>query len=344
MLFGFNRVSNRVHTAATVLVAVGTSLSAFWILVLNSWMQTPVGFEMINGKAHVTDWWAIVFNPSFPYRFTHMMLASGLTAAFLVAGVSAYRWLRGDRVPAVMAALKTGVYAAALLIPLQILAGHAHGENTHEYQPAKLAAMEGVWQTTERAPLVLFAWPNKETKTNDFAIQIPGMASWIVAGDIDAEIKGLNEFEGKHPPVAPVFWGFRIMVGVGVLMLLASWLGAWQLRRSGAPGMWLARGLVLMTFAGWVATVAGWYVTEIGRQPYLVYGVLTTAQAASQVPAGMIASTLAMYLAVYVALIIMYISVVFYMAKKAAVQLPEPLAPVLAPALGPQRQTANVRA
>jgi cytochrome bd ubiquinol oxidase subunit I len=344
MLFGFQRVSNRVHTAATVLVAVGTSLSAFWILVLNSWMQTPVGFEMIDGKAHATDWLAIIFNPSFPYRFTHMMLASGLTAAFLVAGVSAYRWLRGDRVPAVMAALKTGVYAAALLIPLQILAGHAHGENTHEYQPAKLAAMEGVWQTTQQAPLVLFAWPNKETKTNDFAVQIPGMASWIVAGDINAEIKGLNEFEGKHPPVAPVFWGFRIMVGVGVLMLLASWLGAWQLRRSGEPKAWVARGLVLMTFAGWIATVAGWYVTEIGRQPYLVYGVLTTAQAASKVPAGMIASTLVMYLTVYVALIIMYISVVFYMAKKAAVQLPEPLAPVLAPALGPQRQTANVRA
>ncbi|MGL4573317.1 MAG: cytochrome ubiquinol oxidase subunit I [Burkholderiaceae bacterium] len=344
MLFGFQRVSNRVHTAATVLVAVGTSLSAFWILVLNSWMQTPVGFEMINGKAHATDWWAIVFNPSFPYRFTHMMLASGLTASFLVAGVSAYRWLRGDRVPAVMAALKTGVYAAALLIPLQILAGHAHGENTHEHQPAKLAAMEGVWQTTQQAPLVLFAWPNKETKTNDFAIQIPGMASWIVTGDINAEIKGLNEFEGKHPPVAPVFWGFRIMVGVGVLMLLASWLGVWQLRRSGEPKVWLARALVLMTFAGWVATVAGWYVTEIGRQPYLVYGVLTTAQAASKVPAGMIASTLVMYLTVYVALIIMYISVVFYMAKKAAVQLPEPLAPVLAPALGPERQTANVRA
>jgi cytochrome bd ubiquinol oxidase subunit I len=344
MLFGFNRVSNRVHTVATVLVAVGTSLSAFWILVLNSWMQTPVGFEMIDGKAHATDWWAIVFNPSFPCRFTHMMLASGLTAAFLVAGVSAYRWLRGDRVPAVMSAMKTGVYLAAILIPLQIYAGHSHGANTHEHQPAKIAAIEGVWQTQERAPLVLFGMPNKETKTNDYAITLPGMASWIVAGDINAPLQGLNEFEGKRPPVAPVFWGFRIMVGVGLLMLAAAWLGAWQLRRRGEPALWLARALVLMTFAGWVATVAGWYVTEIGRQPYLVYGVLTTAQAASTVPAGMIASTLVMYLAVYVALLIMYISVVFYMAKKAAVQLPEPLAPVLAPALGAQRQVAAGRA
>jgi cytochrome bd ubiquinol oxidase subunit I len=341
MLFGFKRVSNRVHTAATMLVAVGTSLSAFWILVLNSWMQTPVGFEMIDGKAHATDWLAIIFNPSFPYRFTHMMLASGLTAAFLVAGVSAYRWLRGDRAPAVMAALRTGVYLGALLIPLQILAGHAHGANTHEYQPAKLAAIEGVWQTQTRAPLVLFALPNQETRTNDFAITLPGMASWIVAGDIDAEIKGLNEFEGKHPPVAPVFWGFRIMVGVGVLMLLAAWLGAWQLRKRGEPSTWLARGLVWMTFAGWVATVAGWYVTEIGRQPYLVYGVLTTAQAASQVPATMIASTLAMYLTVYVALIVMYISVVFYMARKAGALPSVPLAPRLAPSPGPSLQTGG---
>jgi cytochrome bd ubiquinol oxidase subunit I len=344
MLFGFNRVSNRVHTAATVLVAVGTSLSAFWILVLNSWMQTPAGFEMIDGKAYATDWWAIIFNPSFPYRFTHMMLASGLTAAFLVAGVSAYRWLRGDRVPAVMSAMKTGVYLAAILIPLQIYAGHAHGENTHEHQPAKIAAIEGVWQTQARAPLLLFGLPNQETKTNDYAIALPGLASWIVAGDMNATLQGLNEFEGKHPPVAPLFWGFRIMVGVGLLMLVAAWLGAWQLRRTGEPSRWLVRALVCMTFAGWVATVAGWYVTEIGRQPYLVYGVLTTAQAASTVPAGMIASTLFMYLVVYVALLVMYISVVFYMAKKAAVQLSEPLAPVLAPALGAQQQTAAARA
>jgi cytochrome bd ubiquinol oxidase subunit I len=335
MLFGFNRVSNRVHTAATVLVAAGTSLSAFWILVLNSWMQTPAGFEMIDGKAYATDWWAIIFNPSFPYRFVHMMLASGLTAAFLIAGVSAYRWLRGDRVPAVTAALRTGVMMAAVLIPLQMMAGHAHGENTHEHQPAKIAAMEGLWQTQARAPLVLFGLPNQETKTNDFAITLPGLASLIVAGDINASLQGIEAFEGKHPPVAPVFWGFRMLV---------SWWGAWQLRRGGAPSTMVARLLVAMTFAGWVATVAGWYVTEIGRQPYLVYGVLTTARAASQVGAGMIASTLVMYLAVYVALLVMYVSVVFYMARKARISLPEPLAPVLAPALGPQRQTQQAGA
>jgi cytochrome d ubiquinol oxidase subunit I len=323
MLFGARRVSNRVHTLATVLVAGGTTLSAFWILVLNSWMHTPAGFEMRPDDAgrlvaHATDWWAIVFNPSFPYRLTHTLLASGLTCAFLIAGVSAYRWLRDDRSPAVTVGLQTGLYLGALLIPLQIMAGHAHGANTHEHQPAKLAAIEGVWHTQERAPLVLFALPNQAEKRNDYAITVPGMASWIVAGDMDAELRGLNEFEGKHPPVAPVFWGFRVMVGVGVLMLLLSWWGAWQMHRHREPAALLAKALVAMSFSGWVATVAGWYVTEIGRQPWLVQGVLTTAQAAAPTPAPMVAATLALYLTVYLALIVAYISVLFYMARKAA--------------------------
>jgi cytochrome bd ubiquinol oxidase subunit I len=324
MLFGFNRVSNRVHTIATLLVAGGTTLSAFWIIVLNSWMQTPVGFEMINGKAHATDWLAIIFNPSFPYRLTHMLLASGLTAAFLVAGISAYRWLRGDRVPAVLAAMKTGVYLAAILIPLQIFAGDMHGLNTLKHQPAKVAAMEGVWETARGVPVLLFAMPDEKNRTNHAEIGIPKLASLILTHDPDGEIKGLNEFVGKHPPVAPVFWGFRIMVGMGVLMLLVSWLGVWQLTRrlkkKGAPSIWskwFMRGLVAMTFSGWVATVAGWYVTEIGRQPYLVYGVLKTADAASNVPSAMIASTFIMYMLVYITLTIAYVSVVFFMARRA---------------------------
>jgi cytochrome d ubiquinol oxidase subunit I len=341
MLFGFNRVSNRVHTLATVLVAVGTSMSAFWILVLNSWMQTPVGFEMINGKAHATDWLAIIFNPSFPYRFTHMMLASGLTASFLVAGVSAYRWLRGDRVPAVLAAFKTGVYVAAALIPLQIVAGDLHGLSTLKHQPAKLAAMEGIWQTQGGAPAVLFGIPDARERKNHFEIAIPKLASFYLTHDWNGEVKGLDDFQGKHPPVGPVFWAFRIMVGMGLLMLAASWLTVWQLRKRGEPAAWMARVLVAMTFAGWVATVAGWYVTEIGRQPYLVYGVLTTAQAASKVPVGMIASTLFMYLTVYAALIFMYISVVFYMARKADALPSVPLAPRLAPLPGPSLQAGG---
>jgi cytochrome bd ubiquinol oxidase subunit I len=318
MLFGFNRVSNRTHTVATLLVAFGTTMSAFWIIALNSWMQTPAGFEMIDGKAHATDWLAIIFNPSFPYRLTHMLLASGLTSAFLVAGISAYRWLRNDRAPDVMAALKTGVYLAAFLIPIQIFAGDLHGLNTLKHQPAKVAAMEGLWETKRGVPVLAFAIPDEKNRTNHFEIPIPKLASLILTHELDGEVKGLNEFKGKHPPVAPVFWGFRIMVGVGVLMLLVSWLAVWQLRRRGEPAIWLTRGLVAMTFAGWVATVAGWYVTEIGRQPYLVYGLLKTSEAASTVPSAMIATTFAMYLALYVTLTAAYISVVFYLARKAA--------------------------
>lgn len=316
MLFGWGRVSNRVHTLATVLVAVGTTASAFWIIVLNSWMHTPAGFEMRDGVAHATSWMEIIFNPSMPYRLTHMLLASGLTAAFLIAGLSAYQWLRGDKRAGVMAAMKTGVYTAAMLIPLQIFMGDMHGLNTLEHQPQKIAAMEGVWETKAGAPLLLFAVPNEETRNNAYEIGIPKLASLILTHDPDGEIKGLNEFE-YHPPVAPVFYAFRIMVGVGVLMLAISWLAGIQLYRKGAPKPWLAYMLVGMTFSGWVATVAGWYTTEIGRQPWLVEGVLMTADAASDVAAGMIAATLVAYVAVYVVLIAAFISTIFYLARKA---------------------------
>ncbi|MDC7712745.1 cytochrome ubiquinol oxidase subunit I [Vogesella sp. LYT5W] len=317
MLFGRSRVSNRVHTLATFLVAFGTTVSAFWIIALNSWMQTPAGVEVIAGKVHVQSWLGVIFNPSMPYRLSHMLLASGLTVAFLVAGVSAYRWLRGDRAASVRAALKTGVTLAAVLIPLQILVGDAHGLNTFHHQPAKLAAIEGVWHTERGAPLLLFALPDEATQSNRFEVGIPKLASLIITHQPDGEIRGLNEFAGAHPPVAKVFWSFRVMVAVGVAMLLASWLAAWQLRRRGEPAPWLSRVLVAMTFSGWVATLAGWFVTEIGRQPWLVTGILRTADAASSVGGGMILSTLLMYLALYVVLLVSYVSVVFYLAKKA---------------------------
>ncbi|WP_420799620.1 cytochrome ubiquinol oxidase subunit I [Noviherbaspirillum saxi] len=333
MLFGAQRVSNRVHTLATLLVAGGTTLSAFWIIALNSWMHTPAGFKMIDGKAHASDWLAIIFNPSMPYRLTHMLIASGLTVAFLVAGISAYRWLRKDRTPAVIAALKTGVTVAALLIPIQILVGDLHGLNTLKHQPAKIAAIEGIWKTERGAPLLLFALPNESELANRYAIGIPQLASFVLTHDWKGELKGLDSFGDKRPPVAPLFWGFRIMVGIGLLMLAVSWMSAWQLRRRGDLAPWLARALVVMSFSGWVATVAGWYVTEIGRQPYLVYGVLTTADAASTVPAAMIASTLAMYLVLYAVLIAAYIAVLFHLARKAGdrkddAKYPAPSVPV----------------
>jgi cytochrome d ubiquinol oxidase subunit I len=335
MLFGFRKVPNWVHTLATVLVAVGTTLSAFWILVLNSWMHTPAGFEMRDGVAFATDWWAIVFNPSMPYRLAHMLIASGLTCAFLIAGLSAYRWLRGDRGRDVMAALRTGVFVAAALIPAQILVGDLHGLNTLEHQPAKVAAMEGNWETGPAKPLILFAVPDQETRSNGFEIGIPYGASLILKHDPQGVVPGLNDFVAedgtvKHPPVAPVFYAFRVMVGVGMLMLAMSWLTAFLLWRWGRSGMrfdhfnpWLARGFVAMTFSGWVATIAGWYVTEIGRQPWLVTGVLMTRDAASEVPAAMLGTTLALYLATYLALILAYVTVIFHLARKPKAATPE---------------------
>jgi cytochrome bd ubiquinol oxidase subunit I len=332
MLFGFRRVPNWVHTMATVLVAFGTTMSAFWILVLNSWMHTPAGFEMRDGVAHATDWWAIIFNASMPYRLAHMLLASGLTCAFLIAGLSAYRWLRSDRGPDVMAALRTGVFLGAALIPVQIFVGDLHGLNTLQHQPAKVAAMEGNWETRGHTPLLLFAVPNEKERRNDFEIGIPSGASLILKHDPAGVVPGLNDFVGPngerlHPPVAPVFFAFRIMVGVGVLMLLVSWFAGFRLWRRAEITTPIAVALLAMTFSGWVATLAGWYVTEIGRQPWLVTGVLTTAQAASQVSAGMIGSTLAMYLAIYVVLIAAYISVLFHLAGGKLAKKDMPLAP-----------------
>ena len=317
MLFGRGRVSEGVHTLATWLVALGTTASAFWILALNSWMHTPAGFEMINGQAHVTSWFEVIFNPSFPYRMTHMLLASGLTGSFLLAGISAYRWLKHDRALDVMASLRTGVMVAAVLIPVQIFVGDLHGLNTLKYQPAKLAAMEGIWETQQGVPAVLFAIPDQATQSNLYEIAIPKLASFYLTHDWNGEVKGIKDFGDKHPPVGPVFWAFRIMVGVGLLMLAVSWFASYELKFKPSLSKRTAMVLVAMTFAGWVALVSGWYVTEIGRQPWLVHGVLTTAQAASQVPAGNIALSLAMYLTLYVALLSAYVSVVFYLAKKA---------------------------
>ena len=324
MLFGFSRVPGWLHTLATFLVAFGTTMSAFWILVLNSWMHTPVGFEMRDGVAHATDWLAIVFNPSMPYRLTHMLLASGLTVAFLIAGLSAFRYLIGDRSPAVRLTLRTATALAAILIPIQILAGDLHGLNTLEHQPQKVAAMEGNWETRGNVPLLLFALPDGEARENRFEIGIPSGASLILKHHPDGVVPGLNDFVAEdgtalHPPVMAVFWSFRIMVGVGVLMLLISWYSVWRFWRHGTDGIPrpLLIGLVAMTFSGWVATLAGWYTTEIGRQPWLVNGVMKTAEAVGDVPAPMVLSTLVVYLAIYAGLTLAYVSVLFYLARKA---------------------------
>lgn len=317
MLFGINRVSNRIHTLATFLVAFGTTMSAFWIISLNSWMQTPQGFEMRDGVAHPVDWFAIIFNPSMPYRLAHMLVASGLTAGFLIAGISAYRILKQDHKPAPRRALKVAVFSAAILMPLQILLGDMHGLNTLEHQPAKIAAMEAVWHTEKGAPLVLFAIPDEKTQSNLYSIEIPNTASLILKHDINAEIKGLNEFANEHPPVKPMFYGFRIMVGMGVLMLAVAWLGCWQYFRKKELPPFMLKIFIGMTFSGWIATLAGWYVTEIGRQPYLVTGILKTADAVTQLPPSNVGTSLTLYLLLYAFLLTAYIRTLFVMARKA---------------------------
>ncbi|WP_317056137.1 cytochrome ubiquinol oxidase subunit I [Roseovarius rhodophyticola] len=326
MLFGFSRVPSWLHTTATFLVAFGTTMSAFWILVLSSWMHTPIGFEMREGVAHATDWFAIIFNPSMPYRLAHMLLASGLTVAFLLAGIGAYRWLRNDKADDVRVSLVTGLGLGALLIPVQILMGDFHGLNTLEHQPAKVAAMEGNWETRGNVPLLLFAVPDEAARENNFEISIPNGASLILTHKADGVVPGLNDFVAEdgtilHPPVAPVFYSFRVMVGTGMAMLFLSWAAVAMMayKRRGPEGLpkpmlW---AMVPMAFSGWVATLAGWYTTEIGRQPWLVTGVMTTEQAVADVPAPMVASTLFVYLTVYAALLIAYIGVLFYIARNA---------------------------
>ncbi len=317
MLFGINRVPAKIHTLATFIVAVGTSLSAFWILALNSWMQTPTGFEMRDGVAFPVDWWLIIFNPSFPYRITHMLIASGLTASFLVAGISAYRILQGDDKRAPKLTLKAAITVAAVLTPLQIFVGDLHGLNTLQHQPQKIAAMEGIWQTQRGAPLLLFAIPDKETKSNHFEIGIPKVASFILTHDLDGEIKGLNEFEGNHPPVAPVFYAFRLMLTIGMLMLSISWLARIQLWRQQSLNPWLLKVLVAMSFSGWLATLAGWYVTEIGRQPWLVTGILTVKDAATDIAPANVGFSLFLYLSLYIVLMTAYLHTLFTMAGRA---------------------------
>ncbi len=333
MLFGRGRVSERVHLIATFLVAFGTTMSAFWILSLNSWMQTPAGFEIVDGQFIPTDWFAVVFNPSFPYRFAHKLLASTLTASFLIAGLCAWQLIKGSATGGTHKALRTAVIAASVAMPLQFLAGDLHGLNTLEHQPAKIAALEGIWHTEKSAPLTLLGWPDEAAGTTHYAVKIPQMGSLILAHDRNAEIKGLDEFPGAHPPVAPIFWAFRVMVGVGTLMLVVAWTTAWLLwRRRGEttatgrtallprPALWVLTG---MTFSGWLATLSGWYVTEIGRQPFIVYGHLRTADVATSLPSPMIAATLTAYLIVYGLLLVTYVGVLKYMAEHPVKHAPE---------------------
>ena len=318
MLFGINRVSQRMHTVATLLVAIGTTASGFWILALNSWMQTPVGFEMRAGVAFPVDWMEIIFNPSFPLRFTHMMLASGLTASFFIVGISAYRLLRNDPKRGPHLVLKTAITVAALLIPIQMFVGDSQGRNTLKYQPQKIAAIEAIWETGREVPLLLFALPDEKEQKNYFEIGLPKMGSMILTHSFDGELRGIKSFGEDHPPVTPLFFSFRIMVGMAVLMLMLAWYGAWKVWCRATLSPLFLKACVAMTFSGWIATLAGWYTTEIGRQPWLVTGVLRTADAVTTLPPANILSSLLLYLLIYLILGYAYIHTIFLLARRAA--------------------------
>jgi cytochrome d ubiquinol oxidase subunit I len=320
MLFGKNRVSNRMHLLAAALVAVGTTLSAFWILSLNSWMQTPQGHEIVDGKFYPVDWLVIIFNPSFPYRLAHMLVASLLTTAFLLAGTSASRTLRNVHGPGTRRVLRTGVLLAAVLTPVQILLGDLHGLNTLEHQPAKIAAIEGLWRTQAGAPLTLLGIPDEEERRTRFAIEIPRAASVILTHSGDGVLQGLEEFP-EHPPVLPVFVSFRVMVGVGLAMLVVSWWCAAYVLRGRELSRLALRALAWMTFAGWVAVLAGWYVTEIGRQPWIIYGELAVADVVADHSQGVMRGTLLAYALLYVLLLAAYVMTLRHLSAKPAASL-----------------------
>jgi len=302
MLFGWNRVSPKMHFAATVIVAFGTLLSAFWILSANSWMQTPQGYRVgEDGLLYPTDWLQIIFNPSFPYRFVHMVLAAYLTTAFVVGGIGAYYLWRRQHEKHARVMFGMAMLMAVFVAPLQPIVGDLHGLNTLEHQPAKVAAMEGLWETERGAPLKLFGWPDEAEERTKYAVEIPKLSSLILTHDLNGEVKGLKEWHpDERPPVAVVFWSFRVMVGIGVMMVLTGVFAAvLYFRKRLFNTRWFQWWCMALTPAGFIAVLAGWFVTEVGRQPYVAYGVMRTADAVSPVIGPHIAFSLLAFIVSY---------------------------------------------
>ncbi len=303
MLFGREKVGDRLHMFATAMVALGTLMSATWILAVNSWMQTPAGYGVNDAGQFVPeDWWAIVFNPSFPYRLVHMVLAAYLTVAFVVGAVSALHLLRDRSDPESRRAFSMAMWMAVLVTPIQIFVGDMHGINTLEHQPVKVAAMEGHFDSEgTNQPLALFGIPNREAGRLDYAVEVPYLGSLILTHSLDGQIQGLNEFPKEEwPPLMIVFWSFRIMVAIGFAMLglgLWSLWARWKGRLHDLP--WLHRASVAMGPAGFVAVLAGWITTEVGRQPWTVYGMLRTSDSLAPVDAPAVATSLIAFVVVY---------------------------------------------
>lgn len=303
MLFGRDKVGEGLHMMATTLVAIGTLTSATWILSVNSWMQTPAGYDINDlGQFIPVDWWAIVFNPSFTHRLAHMVLAAYLTTAFVVAGVAAWQLLRGKATEGTRKMFSMAMWMAAIVTPIQIFAGDSHGLNTLEHQPVKVMAMEGHFEShPDGAPLILFGFPNQKEKRVDYAIEIPKLSSLILKHDMNAPLDGLDTVpDDEEPPVAIVFWSFRVMVGIGFAMLgVGLWSLVQRMRGRLYSSTWLHRVAVLMGPTGFIAVLAGWVTTEVGRQPYTVYGLLRTSDSLSPVEAPAVATSLLMFIVVY---------------------------------------------
>ena len=304
MLFGMRRVGRGLHFFATLMVAFGTLLSAFWILAANSWMHTPSGYAVNQvGQFVAVDWWQVIFNPSFPYRLVHMVLAAYLTTAFVVGAVGAWHLLRNAADESARIMLSMAMWMAALVAPLQIVAGDLHGLNTLAHQPAKVAAMEGHFETRAGQPLILFGWPDMEAEVTRYALEVPRLGSYILTHDWDGEVKGLKAWpKADRPNSLIVFWSFRIMVGLGVLMVM---LGLWSLWLRLRARLYEARAFlwsaVLMGPAGFIAVLAGWITTEVGRQPFTVYGLLRTSESVSRIDAPAVGASLLMFIIVYFA-------------------------------------------
>ncbi|MGD9106962.1 MAG: cytochrome ubiquinol oxidase subunit I [Desulfobacterales bacterium] len=302
MLFGWNRVSPKMHFAATIIVASGTLISAFWILSANSWMHTPHGYRVgTDGLLYPTDWLKIIFNPSFPYRLLHMVTASYLTTAFVVGGIGGFYLWRDRHVKHARVMLGMAMIMAIFVAPIQAVMGDFHGLNTLKHQPAKVSAMEGLWETQRGAPLKLFGWPHEKEEKTKYTLEIPKLSSLILTHDLNGEVKGLKEWaKEERPPVAVVFWTFRIMVGMGVLMIFTGVTAAVLfLRKQLFDKRWFQLWCMAMTPSGFVAVLAGWFVTEVGRQPYIIHGIMRTAEAVSPIMGSQIALSLLAFIFCY---------------------------------------------
>jgi cytochrome bd ubiquinol oxidase subunit I len=315
MLFGWRRVGARLHFLATCLVALGTLISAFWILASNSWMQTPRGVNIVDGRVVPLDWLKVVFNPSFPFRLVHMSLAAFIVAATIVAGCAAWHLLNGRRGPGVTKSFSMAVGMIIVAVPIQIIVGDQHGLNTLEYQPAKIAAMEGLWETEKGGTaLNLIGWPDMQAERTKYAVSVPHLGSLVLTHTWSGAIRGLKSFPPEDRPNSTVvFWSFRIMVGMGLLMLLLGVLGlVLRLRNKLYDTRWFQRFALALAPSGLIALLAGWITTEVGRQPWVVYGVLRTSDAVSPLSAQQVGTSLLVFIVVY---FLVFGTGIYYMLK-----------------------------